>query len=122
MLIEDIKQKFPFLTVIDYGGEEYVGIIINQDQWVTSIYQYTKIKTPEEKTQFLELGEIWWWQSNRSIPISIFLRDEMVDFNYAITSLHTRDVKIIIGPTVNMGNLATKRIKRKNVQLVKKIL
>jgi len=119
MIAEEIQENFPFLTVIDYGGEEYIGIVVNQDQWVTSLYQYTKLRSREEKKRFLELGEVWWWQSNRSIPISIFLREEMDDFDYAIISLSTRDVSILAGPMVNMGSLATKRIKRRNVRLVR---
>jgi len=119
MIAEEIQENFPFLTVIDYGGEEYIGIVVNQDQWVTSLYQYTKLRSREEKKRFLELGEVWWWQSNRSIPISIFLREEMGVFDYAIISLSTRDVSILAGPMVNMGSLATKRIKRRNVRLVR---
>jgi len=77
MLTKDIQNNFPFLSVIQYGGKEYVGIIINQDQWVTSMYVYSDLKTVEEQQNFLELGEAWWWESNRMIPINIFLKNEM---------------------------------------------
>lgn len=120
MLTKQIQEKFPFLSVIKYGGQEYVGIIINQDQWITSIYDYSNIRSPEEKQHFLDLGEMWWYESNRMIPINIFLKKEMEVFKYCMISMNSRDVKIIIGPTVNINNLSTKRIKHKSVQLVRK--
>lgn len=120
MLTKQIQEKFPFLSVIKYGGQEYVGIIINQDQWITSIYDYSNIRSPKEKQNFLDLGEMWWYESNRMIPINIFLKKEMEVFKYCMISMNSRDVKIIIGPTVNINNLSTKRIKHKSVQLVRK--
>jgi hypothetical protein len=120
MLIKEIQEKFPFLSVVVYGGQEYIGIIANQDQWVTSMFVYTSLKSEEEKKQFLDLGEIWWWESNRLIPINIFLRNEMTYFKYILTTMNSKDVKVTMGPCVNINNLSVKRVKRKNVQLVKK--
>jgi hypothetical protein len=120
MLLKDIEENFPFISVVHYGGNEYVGIIINQDQYVTSMYVYTELRTDEEKEKLIELAEVWWWESNRLIPISIFLRREMELFRYCIMTMNSKDVKVTIGPTVNLNNLALKRIKRKSVQLVKK--
>jgi hypothetical protein len=78
------------------------------------------IKTPEEKTILLELGEAWWWESNRQIPITIFLRKEIEPFKYSIKTFNSKDVKVVLGPVVNLMNLTLKRIKRKSVQLVRK--
>tara|TARA_R110000851_G_scaffold194330_3_gene345160 strand:+ start:885 stop:1253 length:369 start_codon:yes stop_codon:yes gene_type:complete len=120
MLLKDIEKNFPFISVVQYGGNEYVGIIINQDQYVTSMYVYTSIRSKVEQQHFLELGDTWWWESNRLIPISIFMRDDMTHFRYAIMTMNSKDVKVSIGPTINLNNMAIKRIKRKSVQLVKK--
>jgi hypothetical protein len=120
MLTKDIENNFPFLSVVTYGGQEYIGIIANQDQYVTSMYVYTGLKSEEEKAAFLELGEIWWWESNRMIPINIFLRQEIRPFSYAMVTMNSKDVKVTIGPTVNLNNLAIKRVKRKHVQLIRK--
>lgn len=120
MLTKDIQENFPFLSVVTYGGNEYVGIIINQDVTVTSMYIYTAIKTKEEQRIFLELGDIWWWESNRMIPINIFLRNEIGAFKYSIMTMNSKDVNVTIGPCVNLSNLAVKRIKRRSVQLVRK--
>src|SRR6056297_3134670 len=120
MLLKNIKENFPFISVVSYGGVEYVGIIINQDQIVTSMYVYTNLKTDQERIDFLDLGEIWWWESNRMIPINIFLRQEMTPYRYAIMTMNSKDVKVTTGPCVNLNNLSVKRVKRKNVQLIRK--
>jgi hypothetical protein len=120
MLTKDIKDNFPFLSVVTYGGNEYIGIIINQDQWVTSMYVYTNINTDLEKTKFLELGDVWWWESNRMIPINIFLKSELDPFKYSIVTMNSKDVRVSLGPCVNLNNLSIKRVKRKHVQLIRK--
>ena len=119
-LRDNIEQQLPFISVLNYGEEEYVGIIINQDQYVTSFYDLESIKTQPEKTIRLELGEVWWWESNRQVPISIFLRKEIEPFRYSIKTFNSKDVRIVLGPVVNLMNLTLKRIKRKSVQLVRK--
>jgi hypothetical protein len=120
MLIKEIQEKFPFLSIVVYGGQEYIGIIANQDQWVTSMFVYTSLKSEQEKKALLDLGEVWWWESNRLIPINIFLRNEMQYFKYVLTTMNSKDVTVTMGPCVNINNLSVKRVKRKNVQLVKK--
>ncbi len=121
MLTKDIEENFPFLSVVSYGGNEYIGIISNQDQHVTSMYIYTNLRSDFDKKAFLELGEVWWWESNRLIPINIFLKKEFDKFRYCIMTMNTKDVVVSIGPTVNLNNLALKRVKRKNVQLVRRV-
>jgi hypothetical protein len=119
-LRDNIEQQLPFISVLNYGDLEYVGIIINQDQYVTSFYDLESVKTQPEKTALLELGEVWWWESNRQVPISIFLRKEIEPFRYSIKTFNSKDVRIVLGPVVNLMNLTLKRIKRKSVQLVRK--
>lgn len=119
-LRDNIEEKLPFISVINYGEEEYVGIIINQDQFVTSFYDLNAIKTSEEKQLFLEIGEVWWWESNRQFPISIFCREQIQPFHYAIKTFNSKDARVILGPTVNLMNLTLKRVKRKSVQLVRR--
>lgn len=120
MLLKDIEQNFPFISVVVYGGQEYVGVIVNQDQLVTSMYVFNDLRTDEEKQRFIEMGETWWWESNRLIPINIFLAQEMEQFRYALMTMNSKDVKVTLGPCVNLHNLSVKRVKRKNVQLVRK--
>lgn len=121
MLLKNIEENFPFISVVAYGGQEYVGIISNQDQWVTTMYLYTQLKDIEHKNLLLELGEIWWWESNRMIPINIFLKKEIEEIKYCMMTMNSKDVKVVIGPCVNINNLSLKRVKRKSVQLVKRM-
>ena len=120
-LRDNIEQNLPWISVINYGETEYVGVIINQDQFVTSFYDLNAIKTPEEKTKFLEIGETWWWESNRQFPINIFCRDQIQPFSYAIKTFNSKDTRVVLGPVVNLMNLTLKRVKRKSVQLVRKV-
>ena len=119
-LRDDIEQNLPFISVINYGEDEYVGIIINQDQYVTSFYDLNAIRTPDEKAEFLLIGETWWWESNRQFPINVFCRGQIQPFSYAIKTFNSKDTRIVLGPTVNLMNLTLKRVKRKSVQLVRK--
>jgi hypothetical protein len=119
-LRDNIEQTLPFISVLTYGNDEYIGIIINQDQYVTSFYDLNAIHSPADKATFLEIGEIWWWESNRQFPISIFCREEMKMFTHAIKTFNSKDTRIILGPVVNLMNLTVKRVKRKSVQLVRK--
>jgi hypothetical protein len=119
-LRDNIENNLPFISVITYGGNEYIGIVINQDQYVTSFYDYNSIRTQEEKKLFLEIGEIWWWESNRQFPISIFCRDQIHPFNYIVKTFNSKDTRIILGPVVNLMELTIKRVKRKSITLVRK--
>ena len=116
---EEIQQNFPFITCIRCVDEEYVGIVINYDLQVTSIYDFGVLKADADKQRFLELGEIWWWESNRKIPINIFLKQDMLPFRPIIKTFNSKDVVVIFGPTVNLSDIAEKRVKRKSIQLVK---
>jgi hypothetical protein len=116
---KEFRDKFPFITCIKCNEDEYVGIVINYDSNVTSIYDFSIIRTEFEKTSLLELGESWWWESNRKIPINIFLKQEMVYYRPYIKTFNSKDVIVVFGPTVNLSEIAEKRIKRKSIQLVR---
>lgn len=119
-LTEEIRDNFPFISVIHYGGIEYVGIIVNQDQYVTSIYDYQQLRSDTERQLFLEHGETWWWESNRTIPINIFMKKDMEPFKYALLTMNSKDVDVVFGPTMSLSNIAMKRVKRRMIQLVRK--
>jgi hypothetical protein len=116
----NLQENFPFISVLTHVNQEYVGIIINQDAQVTSIYDYSAIRTDEEKARFLELGEAWWWESNRQIPINIFLAKEIFEFRYAIKNFSTKDIKVLFGPCTSLNDIIVKRIKRKSITLIRK--
>lgn len=118
---ENLQENFPFISVLTHVEKEYVGIVINQDAQVTSFYDYSMIKTDPEKERFLELGEAWWWESNRQIPINIFLHKEIIGFRYIIRNFTTKDVKVMLGPCTSLNDILVKRVKRKSITLVRKI-
>ncbi len=119
-LAEEIFEKYPFLSLVTYGGAEYVGIVQNQDDTVLSMYDYSKI--PDNvKASFLELGDVWWWESNRMIPINLFLKKDFAQFASILITFNIRDTEVVRGPSVSIAELAKKRSKRRNIQLVKKV-
>ena len=114
-----LLNQFPFISFLTYGGNEYLGIIQNCDQYITNVYDYGKLISASDKQLFLELGEVWWWESNRRIPINIFLKKEMQFFRYAIKTFNSKDAELVFGPTVNLSEIAEKRIKRRSIQLIR---
>ena len=116
----ELQEKFPFLSCIRHSNNEYVGILLNQDQFVTSIYVYDQIQDTGKKQLFLELGEVWWWESNRTIPINIFLNREFEEFRPFIKTFTTKDVEVVFGPKTSLNNVLKKRIIRRNISLIKK--
>jgi hypothetical protein len=119
-LADEIFDKYPFLSLVTYGGNEYIGIVQNQDDAFLSMYDFSKVNT-ENKNIFLELGEVWWWESNRTIPINLFLKKDWNQFNNVLLTFNIRDCEVTKGPSVSIASLAKKRSKRRNIQLVKKI-
>ena len=119
-LAEEIFEKYPFLSLVTYGGQEYVGIVQNQDDTVLSMYDYSRL--PDDlKTTFLELGDVWWWESNRMIPINLFLKNDFSNFAQVLITFNIRDTEVVRGPSVSIAELAKKRSKRRNIQLIKKV-
>lgn len=116
---EQFQENFPFISCIKSNDKEYVGIIINFDDHIASIYDISMITGLEQRQMFLEMGEVWWWESNRKIPINIFLKKEMQFFRPFIKTFNSKDVGLVFGPTVNLSEIAEKRVKRKSIQLVR---
>jgi hypothetical protein len=114
-------KKYPFISYVVYGGTEYIGIIQNVDDILTTVYDFGSLKTELEKTIFLALGETWWWESNRSIPINVFLRADWGPFRYSLKTMNSRDVEIKFGPYVSLKEIAAKKTKRRSIVLVRKI-
>jgi hypothetical protein len=118
---DEFQKQFPFISCIKTTENEYVGIIINLDDSVASIYDFGVIRTEGERKIFLEMGDVWWWESNRKIPINIFLKEEMSAFRPYIKTFNAKDVEVLFGPIVNLSEIAEKRVKRKSIQLVRSV-
>jgi hypothetical protein len=118
---EQIQDNFPFISCVKSNDKEYVGIVINFDDYVASIYDISMITGEVERQLFLEMGEVWWWESNRKIPINIFLKKEMQVFRPFIKTFNSKDAELVFGPLVNLSEIAEKRVKRKSIQLVRSV-
>ena len=116
-----LSENHPFITICTYSNQDYVGIIQNRDDTVTTLYDYGAIVQPELKSKFLALGDIWWWESNRSIPINIFLKAEWNIFKPYIKTFNNKGLEIIHGPVVSMTDFSKKRSKRRSINLVKRM-
>jgi hypothetical protein len=116
-----LTENHPFITICSYANQDYVGIIQNRDDLVTTMYDYGSIVESELRAKFLELGDIWWWESNRAIPINLFLRTEWMIFKPYIRTFSNKSLNIIHGPIVSMTDFTKRRGKRKSITLVKKI-
>ena len=110
-----------FITGLRYREEDYLGIVVNTDNQLITFYDYGSVPDPESKQYLLSLGEIWWWQSNRQIPIDIFLNLEMKPFQPYLRTFILKDTEILFGPVTSLQNLIKKRIKRKTVQLIRRM-
>jgi len=116
-----LSDSHPFITVCHYANQDYVGIVQNRDEVVTTIYDYGAIVEAELKEKFLELGDQWWWESNRLIPINIFLKDEWVVFKPYLRTFNNKSLNILHGPTVSLTELGKRRSKRRSITLVKRL-
>jgi hypothetical protein len=118
---KEILDKFPFLSLCKTGEEEILGIIQNYTSTLASIYVYNVLTCTEDKAEFLELGEEWWWQSNRSLPINLVVGPKFKKFSYCLRTYNVKDFDILHGEAVSLQNIITKRIKRRQIQLVQKL-
>lgn len=118
--IDILLNDYPFLTLAKYADNEYLGIIQNQDNNIISMYVYNAIKTIELRKAFLELGHEWWWETNRTIPINIVLGQRFHPFKECLKTFNLKEFEITHGPNVCLKDIIKKRVKRKNVQLIRK--
>jgi hypothetical protein len=116
-----LADKYPFITLCIYASTEYVGIIQNKDDVITTIYDFGSIQDMELKRQFLELANVWWWESNRSIPINIFLKSEWDPFKDYLKTFVNKDLEILHGPACSLIDIARKKSKRKSITLVRRV-
>ena len=118
---EKLAEKYPFITLCVYASTEYVGIIQNQDDAITTIYDFGAIADADLKRHFLELANVWWWESNRSVPINIFLKQDWDQFRPYLRTFVNKDLEILHGPVCSLGDIGRKKSKRKSIVLVRRV-
>ena len=120
-IFQKLTEKYPFITLCVYANNEYVGVVQNRDDTVTTIYDFGAVIAQQDKLEFLELASTWWWESNRSIPINIFLRRDWDKFRPTLRTFVNKDLEILHGPTCSLLDIARKKSKRKSITLVRRI-
>lgn len=114
-LYENYINNFPFLTIGEFDDEIILGIIQNIKENYIFIYVFNIIKTEFLRRKFLELGNKWWWESNRSIPINIFLNKEFDIFKNCLRIYQVKNFKILYTPNIN--NSKSKKHRKINLLL-----
>ncbi len=120
-IFEKLAEKYPFITLCVYASQEYVGVVQNRDDAVTTIYDFGAVLAQQDKLDFLELANTWWWESNRSIPINIFLRGEWEEFRLCLRTFVNKDLEILHGPVCSLNDIARRKGKRKSITLVRRV-
>ena len=120
-LFQKLADKYPFITLCMYATNEYVGIVQNRDDIITTIYDFGNVKDQEQKRRYLDLANTWWWESNRSIPINIFLRGEWDEFRGCLRTFVNKDLEILHGPVCSLNDIVRRKGKRKSITLVRRI-
>ena len=115
-----LSEHYPFITLCVYAGVEYVGIVQNQDNTVTTIYDFGSIISEDDKKLFLELANTWWWESNRMLPINIFLKHEWDPFKTYLRTFSNADLEIIHGPVCSLREIAIRKSTRRSITLVRR--
>ena len=117
--IAKILEKFPFLTYGIHLETPYIGIVQNCDAQLISIYVITDIPSEEMRKVFLDLGDEWWFESNRQIPINIFLKDRFKPFRDCLKHFAKKEFNIMAGPIVSLQETISKRVRKRQIILVK---
>ena len=56
---EKLLTEYPFLTYLIYGGNEYIGVIQNVDDVLTTMYDYGALNNLEEKQHFIKFYSLY---------------------------------------------------------------
>jgi hypothetical protein len=119
--IKLILEKFPFLAYGLLNDVPYLGVVQNCDGQMISIYVLGLIPTEAERKEFLALSEIWWWESNRQIPINIFLKEKFRQFRPYLKHFSRKDFDLKAGPIVSLQETIARRVRKRQVMLVRRI-
>lgn len=119
--IADILAKFPFLSYGTLLGVPYLGIIQNSDNQLLSMYVMDSIPDEQLRRAFLALGEDWWWNSNRQIPINIYHKDRFRPFRPYLKHFSRKDFELCGGPAVSLHETIARRVRKRQVTLVRKM-
>jgi hypothetical protein len=116
--IEDTRMKYEFMTFIVMKDDVVVGIVQNETPKILMIYQFDMLRTSDEREQFLQFGDEWWWGSNHSIPINRFIGDRFERFEYVLKGYPRKPIEEVIGPTFSLAERYLRRVRKKKIEVV----
>lgn len=116
--IEDTRAKYEFMTFVVMKEDIVVGIVQNETPKILMIYQFDILHTTEEKEQFLQWGDEWWWGSNHSVPINLFIGDRFDAFAYCLRGYPRKPVEQLIGPTFSLAERYLRRVRKKRIEIL----
>jgi hypothetical protein len=119
--ITAILEKFPFLSYGRLQDQHYLGIVQNSDNQLISMYVLDSIPDEKLRVAFLNWGEEWWWESNRQIPINIFYKDRWRIFRPFLKHFSRKDFELLAGPSVSLQDTIARRVRKRQVTLVRRI-
>ena len=106
------------MTFIVMKDDIILGIVQNETPKLLMVYQFDLIRTTDEKEEFLQFGDEWWWGSNHSIPINLFIGDRFERFEYVLRGYPRKPIEEIIGPTFSLADRYLRRIRKKKIEIV----
>lgn len=118
--IAAILESFPFLSYGCLQDVHYLGIIQNSDNQLLSMYVLDMIPSEDLRRVFLACGEEWWWGSNRQVPINIFLKERFRLFRPYLKHFSRKDFNLISGPAVSLQETIARRVRKRQVTLVRR--
>ena len=116
--IEDTRIKYEFMTFVVLKDDVIVGIVQNETPKILMIYQFDILKSSHDKELFLHFGDEWWWGSNHSVPINLFIGDRFEHFEYCLRGYPRKPIEEIIGPTFSLAERYLRRVKKKKIEVV----
>jgi hypothetical protein len=116
--IEDMRAKYEFLTFVIFKDDMIYGIVQNETPKILMIYEFGLIKTTEDKEQFLQFGDEWWWGSNHSVPINLFIGERFDAFDYILRGYPRKPIETMIGPTFSLADRYLRRVRKKRIEVV----
>jgi hypothetical protein len=118
--IQTILEKFPFLSYGFLQEQPYIGIIQNSDNQLLSMYVLDLIPDEKLRVEFLRMGEMWWWESNRQVPINIFFKERFRQFRPFLKHF-AKDFELVAGPAVSLQETIARRVRKRQVTLLRKM-
>lgn len=117
-----LVEKCPFMTYGTYADQDFVGIVQNCDNSIVSMYVYNIIPDQGMRKLFLAMGQSWWEESNRQLPINVFLRGQFKIFNPYMKTLIKKEFNHVCGPMTSLQDVMKSRVKRRqiNIDMLKK--